>query len=131
MGSYNCIGFQLRLLIYFGQEDKLPALVLLFRRMAEWLRRMIKTEKLSLDVKKDMAQRLYCFATKMPKMYSSENLERFYFDYQIEWMPRGMSTLVQCSKITMFPTRSLTDGSEISTGGMFRAGCRNTCWAQD
>lgn len=24
-------------------------------------------------------------------MYSSEELEKFYFDYQTEWMPRGMS----------------------------------------
>ena len=28
---------------------------------------------------------------KMPKMYSSEDLERFDFGYQTEWMPRGMS----------------------------------------
>lgn len=31
-------------------------------------------------------------------MYSSEDLERFYFDYQIEWMPRGMSIQAYCSR---------------------------------
>ena len=34
----------------------------------------------------------------MPKMYSSEDLERFYFDYQTEWMPRGMSIQAYCSR---------------------------------
>lgn len=34
----------------------------------------------------------------MPKMYSSEELERFYFDYQTEWMPRGMSIQAYCSR---------------------------------
>ena len=31
-------------------------------------------------------------------MYSSEELEKFYFDYQTEWMPRGMSIQVYCSR---------------------------------
>lgn len=31
-------------------------------------------------------------------MYSSEELERFYFDYQTEWMPRGMSIQAYCSR---------------------------------
>ena len=34
----------------------------------------------------------------MPKMYSSEYLEKFYFDYQTEWMPRGMSIQAYCSR---------------------------------
>lgn len=34
----------------------------------------------------------------MPKMYSSEELEKFYFDYQTEWMPRGMSIQAYCSR---------------------------------
>ena len=34
----------------------------------------------------------------MPRMYSSEDLERFYFDYQTEWMPRGMSIQAYCSR---------------------------------
>lgn len=34
----------------------------------------------------------------MPKMYNSEDLERFYFDYQTEWMPRGMSIQAYCSR---------------------------------
>lgn len=34
----------------------------------------------------------------MSKMYSSEDLERFYFDYQTEWMPRGMSIQAYCSR---------------------------------
>ena len=40
----------------------------------------------------------YSFVAKMPKMYSSEDLERFYFDYQTEWMPRGMSIQAYCSR---------------------------------
>lgn len=31
-------------------------------------------------------------------MYSSEDLEKFYFDYQTEWMPRGMSIQAYCSR---------------------------------
>ncbi|MBQ8421362.1 MAG: hypothetical protein IJX11_03785 [Bacteroidales bacterium] len=31
-------------------------------------------------------------------MYSSEDLERFYFDYQTGWMPRGMSIQAYCSR---------------------------------
>ena len=34
----------------------------------------------------------------MPKMYSSEDLEKFYFDYQTVWMPRGMSIQAYCSR---------------------------------
>ena len=34
----------------------------------------------------------------MPKMYSSEDLEKFYFDYQTEWMPRRMSIQAYCSR---------------------------------
>ena len=34
----------------------------------------------------------------MPKMYSSEDLEKFYFDYQTEWMPRGMLIQAYCSR---------------------------------
>ena len=49
-------------------------------------------------VKKGIAQKRYSFAAKMPKMYSSEDLERFYFDYQTEWMPRGMSIQAYCSR---------------------------------
>ena len=44
------------------------------------------------------SQKRYRFATKMPKMYSGEDLERFYFDYQTEWMPRGMSIQAYCSR---------------------------------
>lgn len=29
-------------------------------------------------------------------MYSSEGLEKFYIDYQTEWMPRGMSIRAYC-----------------------------------
>ena len=31
-------------------------------------------------------------------MYSSEDLEKFYFDYRTEWMPRGMSIYAYCSR---------------------------------
>ena len=31
-------------------------------------------------------------------MYSSEDLEKFYFDYQTERMPRGMSIQAYCSR---------------------------------
>ena len=31
-------------------------------------------------------------------MCSSEDLEKFYFDYQTEWMPRGMSIQAYCSR---------------------------------
>ena len=31
-------------------------------------------------------------------MYSSEDLERFYLDYQIEWVPRGITLQVYCSR---------------------------------
>ena len=31
-------------------------------------------------------------------MYSSEDLEEFYFDYQTEWIPRGMSIQAYCSR---------------------------------
>lgn len=31
-------------------------------------------------------------------MCSSEDLERFYFDYQTEWLPRGMSIQAYCSR---------------------------------
>ena len=31
-------------------------------------------------------------------MYSSEDLEKFYFDYQTQWMPRGMSIQAYCSR---------------------------------
>ena len=31
-------------------------------------------------------------------MYSSEDLEKFYFDYQTEWMPRGRSIQAYCSR---------------------------------
>lgn len=34
----------------------------------------------------------------MTRMYSSEDLEKFYFDYQTEWMPRGMSIQAYCSR---------------------------------
>ena len=34
----------------------------------------------------------------MPEMYSSEDLEKFYFDYQTDWMPRGMSIQAYCSR---------------------------------
>ena len=34
----------------------------------------------------------------MPKMYSSEDLERFYFDYPTEWMSRGISIQAYCSR---------------------------------
>ena len=34
----------------------------------------------------------------MSKMYSSEELEKFYFDYQTEWMPRGMSIQAYCAR---------------------------------
>ena len=34
----------------------------------------------------------------MPEMYSSEDLEKFYFDYHTEWMPRGMSAQAYCSR---------------------------------
>ena len=32
----------------------------------------------------------------MLKMYSNEDLDRFYFDYQTEWIPRGMSIQAYC-----------------------------------
>ena len=38
------------------------------------------------------------FVSKKTKMYSSEELEKFYFDYQTEWMPRGMSIQAYCSR---------------------------------
>lgn len=31
-------------------------------------------------------------------MYSSEDLERFYVDYQSEWVPRGMTLQAYCSR---------------------------------
>lgn len=31
-------------------------------------------------------------------MYSSEDLEKFYFDYQTQWLPRGMSIQAYCSR---------------------------------
>ncbi len=31
-------------------------------------------------------------------MYSSEELEKFYLNYQTEWMPRGMSIQAYCSR---------------------------------
>lgn len=31
-------------------------------------------------------------------MYSSEDLERFYLDYQSEWVPRGMTLQACCSR---------------------------------
>ena len=31
-------------------------------------------------------------------MYSSEDLERFYLDYQSEWVPRGMTLQAYCSR---------------------------------
>ena len=31
-------------------------------------------------------------------MYSSEDLERFYLDYQSEWVPRGMTLQAHCSR---------------------------------
>lgn len=31
-------------------------------------------------------------------MYNSEELEKFYFDYQTEWMPRGMPVHAYCSR---------------------------------
>ena len=34
----------------------------------------------------------------MTRMYSSEELEKFYFEYQTEWMPRGMSIQAYCSR---------------------------------
>ena len=48
--------------------------------------------------KKGIAQKHYSIAAKMPKMYSSEDLEKFYFDYQTEWMPQGMSIQAYCSR---------------------------------
>ncbi len=40
----------------------------------------------------------YSFAAKMLKMYSSEDLEKFYFDCQTEWMPRVISIQAYCSR---------------------------------
>lgn len=34
----------------------------------------------------------------MPKMYSSEDQEKFYFDYQTGWMTRGMLIQAYCSR---------------------------------
>ena len=31
-------------------------------------------------------------------MYSSEDLERFYLDYQSEWVPRGMTLQAYCTR---------------------------------
>ena len=31
-------------------------------------------------------------------MYSSEELEKFYFDYRTEWIPRGMTIQAYCSR---------------------------------
>ena len=31
-------------------------------------------------------------------MYSSEDLERFYVEYQSEWVPRGMTMLAFCEE---------------------------------
>ena len=31
-------------------------------------------------------------------MYSSEDFERFYIDYQSEWVPRGMTLQAYCSR---------------------------------
>lgn len=39
------------------------------------------------------------FAAKKPEdMYSSEDLDRFYLDYQSEWVPRGMTLQAYCSR---------------------------------
>ena len=34
----------------------------------------------------------------MTRMYGSEDLEKFYFDYQTQWMPREMSIQAYCSR---------------------------------
>lgn len=36
--------------------------------------------------------------SRMEKMYNSEDLEKFYFDYQTEWMPLGISIPTYCSR---------------------------------
>ena len=49
-------------------------------------------------VKKGIERKGDIFVSKRTKMYSSEELEKFYFDYQTEWMPRGMSIQTYCSR---------------------------------
>ena len=49
-------------------------------------------------VKKGIVPKRASFVAKMPKMYSSEDLEKFNFHYHTEWMPRGMSIQAYCSR---------------------------------
>ena len=51
-----------------------------------------------LVVKKGHIEEARYLCVKRTKMYSSEDLEKFYFDYQTEWMPRGMSIQAYCSR---------------------------------
>ena len=51
-----------------------------------------------LVVKKGHIEEARYLCVKRTKMYSSEELEKFYFDYQTEWMPRGMSIQAYCSR---------------------------------
>lgn len=40
----------------------------------------------------------YIRGKKPEDMYSSEDLDRFYLDYQSEWVPRGITLQVDCSR---------------------------------
>lgn len=47
---------------------------------------------------KGIAHDYNSFVTKMPKVYSSEDLEKFDFDYQTEWMLQGILIQTYCSR---------------------------------
>ena len=51
-----------------------------------------------LVVKKGHIEEARYLCVKKTKMHSSEELEKFYFDYRTEWMPRGMSIYAYCSR---------------------------------
>lgn len=61
-------------------------------------------------------------------MYNSEDLEMCYFDYQTEWMPRGMSIQAYCSRNNV-PYKTST-GMRVSRGALITAasGCSSKSW---
>ena len=46
----------------------------------------------------DPEKKRHNLGEKAKVMYSSEELERFYLDYQSEWVPRGMTLQAYCSR---------------------------------
>ena len=79
---------------------------------------MVGKSELSLwlVVKKGHSEDARYLCVKKTKMYSSEELEKFYFDYQTKWMPRGMSIQAYCSRNNV-PYKTST-GMRVSRGGL-------------